>query len=104
MLSWCVSYAVVAMVVFVIAFLRINSGGRPGNLEQLVSGVGPFLPVSIMAATLMALGLCVVGIARWPAQVIRSPRWVLSAIGVLFVLAAAILTAFLAAFIAVQNP
>jgi hypothetical protein len=106
-LSWLVGYAVVVLLIIIGPFLRGNSStGNQGHgpLEVFVNAVGPLLGLSVVAAALVAVGLCIVGIVRWPAQIIRSPRWVFSAIGVVLVLAAVVLIAALASFIAVQHP
>jgi hypothetical protein len=100
-LSWLVAYAVVAALIFIVASIRSNSGtGNP----QFVNGVGPILGFSILAAAAVALVLCLVGLVRWPAQIIRSPRWVLSAIGIMLIVAGAVLLVSLAAFVAIQHP
>ena len=103
--SWLVVYAAVAMVFFFVAFIRSNSSsGEHGSLERLASGGGPFLVFTILAATLVAFVLSLVALVRSPRQFILSPRWIICSIGIVLVAAAALLTCFLAAFIAVQNP
>ena len=106
-LSWLVGYALVALLIFIVAFIRSNSStGNQGHglLEEFVNGVGPLLGLSVLAAAAVAVALCIVGIVRWPAQIIRSPQWVFSAIGIVLVVAGVLLIASIASFVAVQHP
>ena len=106
-LSWLVGVAVAAILIFFVAFIRSNTGTRNqghGSLVHFIGGAGPLLGFLILAAEAVALVLLIVGVARWPSRIIRSPRWVLSAIGSVFVAAAILVVVYLAAVIAVQNP
>ena len=91
-LSWLVGYAVVAMLILFVAISRNNliaGNQRHGWLEQFVDSAGPVLGLSILVAVAVAAVICLVGIVRWPAEVIRSPLWVGSAIGIVLITAAA---------------
>lgn len=106
-LSWLVGYAVVVLFIIIGAFIRSNSttGNQgQGPLEEFVNAVGPLLGLSVLAAAAVAMALCIVGIVRWPTQIIRSPQWVFSAIGIVLVVAAVLLIASIASFVAVQHP
>lgn len=106
-LSWLVGYAVVVLLIFIVAFIQSNS--RTGNqahgpLEELVNGGGPLLGLSVLAAAAVAVVLCIVGVFRWPAQIIRSPQWLLSAVGLVLVVTGVPLICSVACFVAVQHP
>ena len=104
-LAGLVGYAVVASLIFLAAFAQSHTGNqRPWWVEQLAGGAGRFLGLSIVVSLAAAVLLFLSGLVRWPAQVIRSPRWVLSAIGIVLVAAAVLLVILVAAFIAVQHP
>ena len=106
-LSWLVGYALVVLLLIIGAFIRSNSSsGNQGHgpLAEFVNGAGPLLGWSALAAAAVAVALCIVGMVRWPAQIVRSPQWVFSAIGVILVVAAVLLIASIASFVAVQQP
>ena len=106
-LSWLTGSAAVGMLIVFVPFVRSNTIPRTHPyvpLAYFVSSVAPFLGVIILAAETVALVLLVVGVVRWPSRIIRSPRWVLSAIGIVLVAASILVVAAVAATIAVQNP
>ena len=104
-LAWLVGYAVVATLLFLVAFGESNSGNQKlSPVAQLTANAGPFLVFSILGSLAVAVLLFLSGLARWPAQVVRSPRWVFSAIGIVLVAGAALLVILVTAFIAVQHP
>lgn len=106
-LSSLAGSSVVGMLIFFAAFLRSNStSGTQGNevLTHFSNGIGLALAFLILGAEMVALVLLGKGIVSWPSRVIRSPLWVLSAIGIACVAMAILAVAFLAATIAVQNP
>ncbi len=90
----------VGEVIFAAALVRSNTGAG-GNV---VSGVVPFVGYGVLVAEAVALVLLVVGFVRWPSRIIRSPRWVLSGLGVVLAAAGMLVSAFLAVTVAVQSP
>ena len=105
-LSWLSGSAVLGILIFSVAFVRSNAAQgahASGPLAQFVSGTAPYLGFVTLATEAVALALLVVGITCWPSRVVRSPRWVLSALAIVFVAVAIVAVAYLAAMIATSH-
>lgn len=107
LLSRLVGSAVIGMLVLVVGLVLSNTSAGTQAQEPLahfVNDIAPYLCVFILGAEAAALVVLCVGVARWPLQIIRSPRWLLSAFGIVFVGFAILLFVYGALVTAISLP
>jgi len=107
LLSRLVGSAVAGMLILAVGFVLGNASPGdhgPGPLAHLVSDVAPYLGLFILAAEAVAMVLLIVGIARWPLRIMRSPRWVLSALGIVLVAVVILVVVYIALVVAISHP
>jgi hypothetical protein len=100
-LSWLVSLAIIGTLFFFLGLARSDSSHAGGFFPR---SFAPVLTVLILASEAAAFVILLVGIVRWPLQIIRSPRWLLSALGVLLAAGAILMILLMAITAAIALP
>jgi hypothetical protein len=107
-LSWLTGSAAVGMVLVLACFFhsyRSPGAQADGLLTRLAVGIGPYLGFIIvitLVSEASAFVVFVVGAACWRLRIVRSPRWVLSGLGIVLVAAAMYLVVYVAIVIAIS--
>jgi hypothetical protein len=107
-LSWLVGSAIIGTLVFVLALILENTSlgtqQALGPLRRFLSGIAVPVLLVALAAEALAFVLLVVGLVRWRSRILRSPPWVLSAVGIVMVVVALGGTTLIAIIIALESP
>jgi hypothetical protein len=81
-LSWLVGCAVLSTLLFFLGMVRSDNG------QRVPDAIAQALALVIVASEAVAFAVLLVGLFRWPRQIIRSPRWLLSGLAIVLVAAA----------------
>lgn len=105
-LSWLAGLSVLGTLIICLGFVGANAvvgTDRGGTLARLIGSVATALSVVVLLTEAGAVVLLLTGLACWRSRIFRSPRWVLSAVGVLLVAAAILMVAYFATVIAISS-
>lgn len=97
-LSWLVGVALIGAIFFFLGLVRSNSG------QPLPDSLGQALALLILSCEAAAFVVLLVGVVRWPLRIIRSPRWLLSTLGLVLVAAAIVMFVWAAITVAIGLP
>ena len=97
-LSWLVALAVTGSLCFMFGMVRSNSG------HPIPDAVAQILAALVLGCEAVAVIVLLVGIVRWPLQIFRSPRWLLSALGVVLVAVGTIMFLLITITVAIALP
>jgi hypothetical protein len=107
-LSWLVGSAIAGTLIFVLALILDNASPGTqqalGPLARFLSGIAAPVLLVALAAEALAFVLLVVGLVRWRSGILRSPRWLLSAVGIVMVVVALGGVTLIAIIIALESP